>query len=280
MFLGAFSNPPTASQRQLVSQWDLLILDPAQAGVKDVISSQHLSTHIVGRLDVNMTVRRDTKSSNNGIVPSLDRVVRAFMATFKRPQDTHSPFSGVLLADWQAHFRPVIFNELIRFIRGTGFAVYLEISDPDFIPEKQSRAIDMGLISGVVCRNGTILPSGESRNYFQMGDERPALRALAAHQSMTPSIVMMWEIFDENVDHAVIKRSFDWCRFNSVISWIGPRAALTDAEVAATSTVTGEPLGALMWLKGDGVIESHDTWRTNVKVNSLGSEICPIQTLT
>jgi hypothetical protein len=152
-----------------------------------------------------------------------------------------------------------------------GFAVYLELSPPTFLTEEECRSINLELTRGIICRNGTILPDGGRRNYFQMADLRRAQRALAAQPSPSGSTVMMWETVDDDVEvsHAVVKRSFNWCRFNSAISWIGPKAALTNAELAAMKTVVGEPLGALMWLKDEQVLKSHDAWRLNDKVRLL-----------
>lgn len=182
-----------------------------------------------------------------------------------------SPFTGVLMANWQTHFPPVIFNELIKYMEGLGLAVYLEISPPAFLAQRECRGINMENVRGIICRNGTILPNGKRRNFFQMADMRPALRALAAQSWTNGSVVMMWDTVDDDVDleHAVVKRSFTWCKFSSAISYIGPRAALTDAEIAATKVVSEEPLGALMWLKGDDAMRSQELWRSNDNVGDV-----------
>ncbi|TKA72816.1 hypothetical protein B0A49_05480 [Cryomyces minteri] len=191
------------------------------------------------------------------------------MATYwKRPSERWSPCTGVLLANWQLHFPPIICNELIKYLNGLNLAVYLEISPPSYLTPSECSDIDMKLIDGIICRNGTILPNGDRRNYFQMADMRRAQRALAKHASMRGSSFMMWETIEDTIEltHSVAKRSFNWCRFNSAISWIGPEAALFDAEVAITRTVVGEPLGALMWLKSNEIMAAHDIWRLNDKI--------------
>ncbi|KAI9870571.1 MAG: hypothetical protein M1823_008699, partial [Watsoniomyces obsoletus] len=129
-----------------------------------------------------------------------------------------------------------------------GFSVYLEVSPPNFLPERYARNYDFQLVSGLICRNGTILPTGMQRDAFMMEPTRPALRALAAQASMGGcSTVMMWDVVDDTVavELPVIKRCYDWCRFNSAISWIGPLRALVDAEVAVNKTIPGEPMGAM-----------------------------------
>ena len=105
-----------------------------------------------------------------------------------------------------------------------------------------------------------------------MTEMRTAMRVVAAQKPIGGSTIAMWETVDDEVElaHDVIQRSFKWCNYNSAMCWIGPRAALTDAEIASARTVANEPLGALMWLKGDEVIKAHDIWRLNDKVRSFG----------
>jgi hypothetical protein len=201
------------------------------------------------------------------MVKSFGVLLQTLATRFQRPYDTQSPFTAVLLADWSAHFPPVIFNELVTYVANLGFDVYLEIAGPAFLTEDECRMIDFSVLKGIVCRNGSILPDGQQRNYFQMLDMRRALRALKVQTVTSGSTVMFWETIDDDakLKHSVIKRSFTWCKFNSVISWIGPKSALTDAKSAKTKTVSTEPLGAMMWLKED--VKMQDTWRLNEKVS-------------
>jgi hypothetical protein len=248
------------------------VLDPLQAGVLDAISSECPSAHILGRLDVGMVVPSRGGSGNTEIISSLSMVAQVIVTRFQRPQGNHSRFRGVLLANWSSDFPPIVFNELIKFINNSlGLDVYLEIAPPTFLTESQCREIDLSLIQGIAFRNGTILEHGAQRDYFQMEDMRRALRAVKVQTVMSGATVMMWETVEDDVvlEHAVIKRSFIWSNFNSVMTWIGPKAALTDAQIATTKVVTEEPLGALMWLKGDEVMKSHDWWRANNKVRYL-----------
>lgn len=275
VFLGCFSNPPTPGQARLLSQWDIFVVDPLQGGILDAISSHCTSTHILGRVDVSSLVEANRSSGNNEVIRSLEIVSQTLITSFKRRHETQSPFTGVLLANWQPYFQPIICNELITYMHSLGLAVYLELSPPAFLTEEECSGIKLELIRGIVCRNGTILPNGDRRNYFQMADLRRAQRALATQPSPGGSSLVVWETVDDGVElsHAVVKRSFNWCRFNNVISWIGPKAALTDAEIAATDVVVGEPLGALMWLKDEQVLKSHDAWRLNDKVRLLAGVV-------
>jgi hypothetical protein len=68
VFLGTFLTLPNADQVRLLSQWDLIVLDPLQSGVLDAISSHCTSTHIVGRLDVGKIAKSSSSSSNEEII--------------------------------------------------------------------------------------------------------------------------------------------------------------------------------------------------------------------
>jgi hypothetical protein len=220
-----------------------------------------------------MVLQSNGSSDGSDVIRSLDIITKTLLTSFKRSQDTQSRFTGVLVAEWRTHIQLIIFNELIKFMHGSGLDVYLEVSSPAVHVESQYRDINMELIKGIVCRNGSILPDGDRRNFFQSADMRPALRNLVA-RSLRDPIIIMWETIDDNVEvtPAVAKRSFTWCKFYNAISWIGPKAALTDAEVAATKTLTEEPSAALMWLKRDEVMKAHERWRFNDEVrHSIGN---------
>jgi hypothetical protein len=224
-----------------------------------------------------MVVPSHGGSGNTKIISSLSIVAQVLAIHFRHPQNNQLQFRGVLLANWSSNFPPIVFNELIKYINNNlSLNVYLEIAPPTFLTEGQCREIDLSLIQGIAFRNGTILEHGAQRNYFQMEDMRRALRAVKVQTVMSGATVMMWETVEDDVvlEHAVIKRSFIWSNFNSVMTWIGPKGALTDAQIATTKVVTEEPLGALMWLKGDEVMKSHDWWRTNKKVREV-AEVRP-----
>lgn len=272
VYLGAFSDPPTHNQAKLLSQWDLLVLDPAQPGVLEA-AAQSTSGRIVGRLDLETLVSASSSGGTNN-VQALTRIIDTLSTQFKRRTDARSPFVGVLLANYSSVFHPVILNKLLGYLESANVAAYLEASPPDYLTPQEVAQIDMSLISGLVCKNGTIFPNGDRRNYFQMDSMRRAQRALAKHAWSGGSTLLMWETIDDSVElsHSIVKRSFNWCRFNTAFSWIGPKAALTDADVAVERTVPAEPLGALMWLKGNDTIKYHETWRKNdqIKKQSIG----------
>ncbi len=50
------------------------------------------------------------------------------------------------------------------------------------------------------------------------------------------------------------------------MAWIGPKAALSDAEIAIKKTHPNEPLGALMWLKKTEIMAAQGIWRANERI--------------
>jgi hypothetical protein len=268
IFLGSFTAPPSASQTLLLTQWDVVVLDPFRAGVLDAISSNCTSSRILGRFDVGMILESTYDFDSDNVVKSLDIVVQTILRSLKRPQDILTRFTGVLLANWEKHFTATVFNEVLKFIVDVGLEVNLEIS-PSITPsECQPKGVRLELVSGLAIRNGTILAGGEQRNYFQAANIRVVTRALA-QATKGRSIVMMWETINDDVklEHAITKRSFVLCGFSSAINWIGSQAALTIPEAAAAKTIKEEPLGALMWLKDNQIITLHDKWRLNDTVS-------------
>ena len=273
VYVGSFTNPPTTQQAHLLSRWDVLVLDPLKDGVLDALSTcGSPSTHIVGRLEISTLIKSEKSSSHDDVIRAIGIIAQTLTTRFTTPQEipsaSTSPFTGVLLADFEAHFQPPVVNEIARYIRGLGLDLWLEMAPPAYLPERECRAINMELVRGVVCRNGTIRPDGDVQDYFQMASMRTAMRAIAAQRVRHGPPLMIWETVDDNVklQYAVVQRSFNWCRYNSARCWIGPAAALTDAAVSAAASVSEKPLGALMWLKNEDSMRAHDWWRSNDQV--------------
>ncbi|KAK3719243.1 hypothetical protein LTR37_004462 [Vermiconidia calcicola] len=267
-YLGSFANPPwefrSPNQTILLSQWQLLVLDPYQPGVVEAAAESE-SPHVVGRLDVSALDCARGSSKSVDALELLAELVQRLTTDFKRRTEPASPFTGVLLANWHTQLPPARLNPLLQNLNRLKVDVYLELSPPDYLTQDESLGVQLELVAGLICCNATILPNGGVRNYFQMAEMRRAQRALAKHAWSGGSIFMMLEALDHGVelDHSVLKRSCNWARYNSAVSWIGPRAALTDADVAAEKTYRKEPLGALMWLKETEIMAVHEVWRTN-----------------
>jgi hypothetical protein len=196
----------------------------------------------------------------------LDETITNF---FRTGNAMESPFTAILLTNFAGHFSAPVLNELVSYINALGFAVWLEMAPPEYLSNAQCRAIKMKAIGGIVYRNGTIRTDGDQQNFHQMTTMRTAMRAVAAQRVPAGPPMMLWETIDDGREHqyAVTQRSFNWCRYNSALCWIGSASALTDAEVAAVRTVSEKPLGALMWMKSDKNMKAHNTWRANDKVH-------------
>ncbi|KAL2831504.1 hypothetical protein BDW59DRAFT_131293 [Aspergillus cavernicola] len=276
VYLGSFANPPTADQARLLAQWDVVVLDPLQNGVLDALAGETAATHILARLDVRKLVDADRSSHDDEVICAISIVTEIMAKHFKHQGDSQSSFNGVVLTDCHEHFQPVVLNEVVKFINQLGLDVWLEVAPPDYLPERTCREIDMTRIRGVVYRNGTILPNGDRRNYFQMEKMRTVMKVVAAQKPIGESTLAMWDTVDDDVElvHDVLHRTYKWCNYNSAMSWIGPQAALTDATTASARTVVHEPIGALMWMKSEKTLEAHDLWRQNgtVAASSCGHE--------
>jgi hypothetical protein len=158
-----------------------------------------------------------------------------------------------------------------------GLDVWLEISPVTTADVSQYDRIDMSHVRGVIFRNGTIAPDGSHRGYFQMAQVRSTMKALAAQKPAGSCHFAMMEVVEDDVltVHHTLRRTFKWCNYNSAMSWIGPRSALMDADVATSRRVVEEPLSALAWLREDSVVKIHDQWRLNAAVsNFVGSCAC------
>jgi glycosyltransferase involved in cell wall biosynthesis len=262
-FLGSFANPPTPAQAQLLSQWNVLVLNPLEDGVADAVPIS-TSKHILGRLDVRTLVNSEDSSSTDDVIHSIARIAETLKTYFQGQS-----YTGVLLANFQSHFQPPVVTEIAKYINGFGLDLWLEMAPPAYLTEREGRDINMEFIRGIICRNGTIRTDGDRQNYFQMTEMREAMRMIAAQRVLHGPPIMMWETVDDDaqLDYAVVQRSFNWCRYNTTLCWIGHASALIDADIAAENTVAEKPLGALMWLKNEETMKSHDIWRENNQIS-------------
>ncbi|KAI6711821.1 glycosyl transferase: group 1 family protein [Diplocarpon mali] len=269
VFLGSFASPPTATQAHLLSKWEVIVLDPTKKGVLHALSTcQSSSAHVLGRLDLQQLAKSETSSSSEEVNQLLSTLAEYVRAHF-RSQTQMMPFTGVLLAGFRSHLQPVVLNATAKYIGSLGLDLWLEIeaSPLECLTQRECRDIKMNMVRGVVYRNGTIRPDGDRQNYFHMTEMRTAMRAIAAQQSRT--LTMMWETIDDGVkaQYAIVQRSFQWCQFNSALCWIGSAASLDDADVATEYTVSQKPLGGLMWLKDEDNMKAHDLWRANDQIS-------------
>ncbi|KAJ9092274.1 hypothetical protein QFC21_006916 [Naganishia friedmannii] len=264
VYLGDFSDPPTFEQTELLSRWDAIIVDPFRANIASAVSLAPALSRALARLDIAGVLATKNAVGDDEVLRSIDVIARHVSLIARK-----GTMDGIVIANWQTHFSSTVCNLLVVHINALGLQVFLEVSPPGYLDPTECIEIDMDSIKGIIFRNGTIMRNGDRRNYFQMDSMRRGLRALAKVSFKGVTTVMMWETLDDDIElsYAVAKRSFNWCRFNCAVSWIGPEAALTNARVAIEQTQVGEPLGAMMWLKTNATVTAQEAWRLNDRVS-------------
>ena len=150
VYLGDFEVPPTPAQARLLTQWDLLIVDPNRLGAKDAIAGTK-GPCFLGRLDLDAVLSEDGSA-----LLAVQQTAHTIARTFQR-----SAFTGVLLAGWEGKFSPAVLREILKAIDGVGLAVYLEACPPEFL--KDSKVLRSAHVAGLVVRNASILPNGEPK---------------------------------------------------------------------------------------------------------------------
>ena len=281
VYLGPLSNPVSPAQQSLLSQWDILVVDPFADGVREVLASlmasSSLSSHVIGRLDISSLAQAAASNKGDHAVECLRLLSDAVDSCLKNLEDDHlqSPFSGILLAGFSAYFKPTVINRIVDWIRSLGLEVWLELRDPDYLSEQEASTIAMSQIRGLVYRNATIRRDGDRQNFLQMTRLRTTMRAVAAQRAVPAPRLVLWETIDDTqpIDYAVVTRTYNWSTYNSALCWIGHESALTTASsaVKAEEVVTTKPLGALMWLKNEDNMRAHDVWRINDNISAAPS---------
>ncbi|KAJ5162295.1 hypothetical protein N7492_007687 [Penicillium capsulatum] len=253
VYLGSFGPQHTVSEERILTQWDILIVDPLQSGVIEAIARRD-RCQVLGRVDLAHLV-----SSQAPAVTIIEKVEETLANSFNG-----TAFSGILLANWEDVLSPSIQKALFDAINTLGLLVYLETQPPHFL--KNRKALQSGAVSGLVIRNASITAQGEKRDYFQMAELQSTIKAFVSESCMRDFVVMAWETVGDEVtlSNAVVRRSLQWCNFYSAITWIGPKAALRNAEVNKPLL---EPLPAFGWLKEAEVMKSHDIWRSNLQIS-------------
>jgi hypothetical protein len=272
VFLGSISSIPTVAEKRLLSQWDILVVDPLQDGVLSGLAScPPTSAHVLARLDVSGLVKVAPTLRKDDVMRNLDIVIETANTRLSHADGKSTPFTAILLANFNRYFQPAVLNELSRVIRDIGLDIWLELSYPDYLTEDEARAIDFTLFHGFVYRNGMMRPDGDRQNYFQMSAMRGVMRAVTSQRVGQNPPKVMWETVDDDADteYAVVARTYKLCTYYGALCWIGHANALTDAEVAEKRTLATEPLGALMWLKDEENMAAHTVWRTNDEVSGV-----------
>ncbi|KAF2430083.1 hypothetical protein EJ08DRAFT_697629 [Tothia fuscella] len=260
VYLGLLHYPSTEDESRLLNQYDLLVLDPSQAGILDTLAepSQLLSPHVVGRLDVYQLLSAEALSSETQILRSLEQILGAIDNLFQHP-GAQRAFTGLLLAGWHSLLPMSLLNALAKYLCDLGLDVYLEVVPPHFL--EGARLPELQYFAGILVKNGTILPNGEVRDYFQMEKMRSTTKAFVSQSCLRPFTVMIWDTVGDRVElsHAVVKRTYNWCGYHGALVWVGSEAAITNAE---SNVAVLEPLAAFHWLKDAKVMEVHEQYRS------------------
>lgn len=249
-----------------MERYDLIVLDPSQAGVLDALADQEhaLAPRVVGRMDVSQLLSSELLSSESQMLRGLERIMVAVDNLFQHPGSQRA-FTGLLLAGWHTSLPISMLDALVNYLSEAGLDVYLEIVPPHFM--EGSRLPNLRYIAGVVVKNGTILPNGEVRDYFQMEEMKSTTKAFVSQSCLRPFTVMMWDAVGDRIElsHAVVKRSYMWCGYHGALVWIGPESSISNA---ACNVPVLEPLAAFQWLKDAKVMKIHEEYRSCREVNS------------
>lgn len=261
VFLGEFDNPPTQPQIQLLSTWELLIVDPLKFGViRALLSDSYVvPRQCLARLDIGALQSRTLSAAE-----SICNWITTLIDLPANLETQHCVFTGIILSNWGTQISESLLRELVEIIGLLGLSVYLEVSAPEFLADCQ--LAELKYVTGLVVRNGIISSSGEERDAFQMKEMRPTIKAFVSQACLRSFVVLAWETLEDEVtpSNAVIKRCYTWSRFYSALPWIGTASALTSAEL---SIIQIEPYGAFDWLKELKVMDFHSKWRLNNTVS-------------
>jgi hypothetical protein len=261
VYLGPLPRPANSEVQTLLNRYDLLVLDPSQHGVLSTLAdrSVKLPPHVVARLDLYQMLSVESMKNENQLFRSLERILAAIQDTLLRKPGEQSAFTGISLAGWHNLMSTPLLNALAQYLSQLGLNVYLEVVPPHFMDGMKRP--DFSLFAGVIVRNGTILPNGEVRDYFQMEKMKSTVREFVSQSCLRQFIVMMWDPVDDRIEvsHAVVKRAYTWCSYHGSLLWVGSIASQTHPE---SNFAVLEPLSAFQWLKEQKVMDIHDAYRT------------------
>jgi hypothetical protein len=263
IYLGAIDDIPSLEQQKILSEWDMIILDPAQPGVTKAICAppkgSRRAPFVLGRVDLSKMLPKHENNSA-AIIAAVDRFLHTVFTSFPTRSYTSHGFTGIVLSNWEDVFAVSTLHEVSKELVRRELNVYLEAQAPNFMGN--TTAIDHPSISGLVIRNGLIWPNGERRDCFDMEKMRPTTKAFMAQACTRSFLTIMWDEVDENaiISTPVLKRTYGWHRFHHTLSWISSERATMRAD---TPTSQVEPLSAFGWLKEAKVLKLHSAWKEN-----------------
>jgi hypothetical protein len=253
VYYGSLAKPPSADEARVLQQWDMIVTNPFQPGVTEGLLVTR-PTYSIGRIEIGGLVKGI--SDRVGKVRCvIDNVVKNM-----RPINGISIYNGLLIADWEEAISLDICNELITFFSGLNLNVFVEITAPKYTVPATTE------LSGMVFVNGSVMPNGERRDYFELLPMRKALDSATGQACLREFTILMCDIVEDEavISNAVVRRSFTWCGYYGAIPWIGKRSTLTDAS---RNFLVESPDSAFAFLKKDLIVDVHSTWRLNSTVN-------------
>lgn len=266
VYLGMVNRPITEDETQILSQWDAIVLDYCEPGVLDLVNDKSiaLGPNIIARLDLLQILSSKagkTELELSRVVYVISKVIRK---TLRQP-DQRRYFTGVVVAGWQERLSIPLLNGIAKLLAAYGLDVYLEVGPPDFLDVAGN--LDIGLFSGVIVRNGTILPDGERRDYFDMDKMKTTTKAFVSQACQRPFLTMMWDTINDAADlsHAVVRRAHMWCSYHGAVPYFTRDRALTNIYDIRSCE---EPLAAFQWLKTRRVMNVHEKYRTTRTVST------------
>jgi hypothetical protein len=269
VYLGLINSPITDEEARILAQWDCVILDYCEPGVLDLVSDDSipLGPHIIARLDLLQILSfkaANTELELSRVVYVVSKIIRQ---TLRQP-DQRRYFTGVVVAGWQERLSTPLLNGIAKLLAAYGLDVYLEIGPPDFLSD--AAYLDIGLFSGMIVRNGTILPDGERRDFFDMDKMKTTTKAFVSQACQRPFLTLMWDTIDDEADlsHAVVRRAHMWCNYHGALPYFTHHRALTSVHDIRSYE---EPLAAFQWLKTRRVMNVHEKYRTSRTVSTLDS---------
>jgi hypothetical protein len=271
-------SPITVEEAEILSQWDAVILDYCEPGVLDAVNNHdiNIGPYIIARLDLLQILSSRVSNSEvdlSRVVYILSKIIRQ---TLRQPHQRRY-FTGVVVAGWRERLSTPLLNGAARLLAAYGLDVYLEVGPPEFLDGVEK--LDIGLFSGVIVRNGTIMTDGNRRDYFDMDKMKTTTKAFVSQACQRPFLTMMWDTIDDEVDlsHAVVRRAHMWCSYHGAIPYFTRHQALTSIFDVRSCE---EPLAAFQWLKTRRVMNVHDKYRTTRTVSILFSHLNQNASLT
>lgn len=271
IYLGDLNELVTADRIRDLFKCDLIILELLQIYSVDFITHLLGTTivpqSIVGRLDLMALPRISELDLCRDIskFTVFKTVLETIGCQFAGAASGHLPLTGILLANFQDVFAPAELIRLTGEIARQGLHVYLEVGPKSFL--NHPHVIKQESVSGLIIRNGLVMPNGQRRDYFDSVGLQPTLDACMAEKSLRNFTVMMWEPLnpDASATNPVMRRSSMWCQFHSALLWIDHRSCVFDPSPQSNQF---EPLSAFDWLKRDDFMILHQRWKTCLPVGS------------